>query len=228
MKIKVYSALIASFIAFGGSSFGAVSISIKNFTSLTPTSVGVPLVDGLGVPMAKSTIFASVGMFSQSIDWLTVDIPTILSRFSPIDATSPGLGVYAGSTPLTNSSLTGLFTGTDFGGAYPAGFSGKDVYIVVGNKVGTNLSGSTALAVYKAGTFTAVDGAGNASVSASATSIDSWVYGKKMTLASQPTNGTVFYSFPTTPNASAIGLVPEASTALLGALGALGLLRRRR
>ncbi len=207
MKIKLFAITFGVAAATVGASNAASTVSAKNFTS---ASVGNPIVDSAGVPAALNTIWASAGIFSTVPVWATASVSSILSAFTAID-----------STPLVNSTFTGLFTGNDLAnGSYPANFSGASSYVLVGNS--STLANSTKLAVYRTGaTFTAVDGAGNSNVALSATTPANWVFGTTRSVTTQSTlNNSAF--------TTGVTLVPEPSTALLGAIGALGLLRRRR
>jgi len=210
MKNKLFAIAFTSVVALSGIAHGAVTISIKNFTS---TSVGTPIVDASGVPMALNTIFASAGIFSSVPNFATASASQILALFTPVDL-----------TPVSNTSFTGVFTGNDIQGLpYPTNFSGAEAYFVVGNAA--TLANSTLIAVYDSkSVYTPVDGVGNASVTLAGTVNADWVYGTERSLTAQT-------SVPSSAFASggiSLVSVPETSTAVLGALGLLGLLRRRR
>ena len=98
-------------------------------------------------------------------------------------------------------------------------FNGKNIYLVAGFG-GTSLATSTSLFIYKfTDTYGAVESPTPVSELLSSTA-GTTLLG---TETSTPmTNAAGRY------NAAVISAVPETSTALLGALGALGLLRRRR
>jgi len=214
MKLRTIIAITASLLTFASATKAAVSVSIKNFTS---TSVGTPIVNAAGVPVASTTIFASAGIFTTLPDFSTATASQVLADFTAID-----------NTPVAGfASSQGVFTANDLsGGTYPAGFSGANAYVLVGNN--STLANSTVIAVYHlAGqVFTPVDGFGNATVAIAANATAGWVYGTVTPLSAQPTGiGTTTYTQGIQLISSP---VPEPSAALLGMLGGLALLRRRR
>jgi len=209
MKTKLIVS-IATLAVSTGLSQAAITVSIKNFTSV---SAGNPIVDVAAAAVAKNTIYASAGIFTSTPDWATATAGQILAAFTAID-----------STPLVNSGFTGLFTGADTStlSSYATGFENAQAYMVVGNN--STLANSSLIAVYKpSGVTYTPTVAGVASVAINATTLNSWVYGKQVTVTTQP--GLANAAFTTGIQLTS---VPEASTALLGAIGALGLLRRRR
>lgn len=210
MKNKLYAAFFASAFIVGGAAQGAVTVSIKNFSSAT---VGVPIVNSAGAAVPLNTIWASAGIFATTLpNWATATASQVLGLFTALDA-----------TPVASGTFTGLFTANDMlSGTYPLNFSGTSAYILVGNAA--VLANSTAIAVYSTGSsFTAVDGAGNANVGLNATNAANWVYGITRSVTTQPTVTSGAYT-----TGVQLTSIPEPSAALLGALGALGLLRRRR
>jgi hypothetical protein len=213
MKSKLFVSLSTAVLTLSGITQGAVTISIKNFTSVV---AGVPVVDAAGAAVAKNTIYASAGIFTSMPNWTTNTAAQVLGQFVALDA-----------TPLTNSGFTGLFSGNDSVAglaSYPANFSGAASYILVGNA--PILANSTAIAVYSTGsTFTPVDGGGNANVALNGTTPANWVYGAPRSVTVHP--GVASAAFTSGIVLSPVA-IPEPSAALLGALGVLGLLRRRR
>jgi len=209
MKTKLIVS-IATLAVSAGLSQAAITVSIKNFTS---ASVGNPIVDAAGAAVAKSTIYASAGIFTSTPNWATATAGQILAAFTAID-----------STPVSNTGFTGVFTGADTStlSSYATGFESAQAYMVVGNN--STLANSTLIAVYRpTGVTYTPTVAGVASVAISGTTLSDWVYGKQVSVTTQP--GVTNAAFT---NGIQLTTVPEASTALLGAIGALGLLRRRR
>jgi len=210
MKLTAFFAALVATVSMANA---AVTVTVRNFSSAT---VGVPIVNSAGVPLDQGQAFASAGIFTSVPNFSTATAAQILAAFTPLDSSPVAL----------NATFDGLFSAADMsGGAYPTGFSGSNAYIVVGNNA--TLASSTAIAVYfvSGNVFTPVDGVGNASVTLSGTTTAGWVYGTLTPVTVQPsltnaafTTGVQLISSP----------VPEPSAALLGVLGALGLLRRRR
>lgn len=203
--------IIAAILVTVPSLYGASTVNISNFASATS---GLPIVSSTGAALTVGTFNANAGYFSTTVDWGTATAATIISAFVGIDA-----------SPLNTGTRTGLFTGQTFNGALPVGFAGKQAYVVVADNA--NFLLATKFAVYEAGVaFTAPDTAGNSAQSIAMLDSSKVVFGNVLNVSSQPSNltGAAF--------AKGVELVtvmvPETSTALLGALGALGLLRRRR
>jgi MYXO-CTERM domain-containing protein len=140
----------------------------------------------------------------------------VLSMFTAIDG-----------TPLVNSSFTGLFSGNDTTtlAAYAPGFQSAQAYFLVGNNA--TLANSSLIAVYATpGQVYTPPVAGIANVAINGNVAGNWVYGTQTAVTVQPVtlSGAAF----TTGIQLIASPVPEPSAAFLGALGALGLLRRRR
>jgi len=212
MKNKLFASLLVSVLAIGGTAYGAITVSVKDFTSV---SAGNPIVNASGVPAALNTVFASAGIFTSLPNFASATASQILALFTPI----PGVNV-------SNTTFTGLFTGpnTSTLSAYPAGFDSAQTYMIVGNNA--TLANSTQIAVYsQPGVIFATPVAGIASTAINATTTGDWLYGTPTALTQQT---TLTNSAFTTGIQLIASPVPETSTAVLGALGLLGLLRRRR
>lgn len=208
MKLKLTLLLLAASASF---SFAASTLNINNFTSAT---VGTPIVDTNGAALAVNTFFANGGYFNTTMNWATATIVDIKAAFVGID-----------TSPVAVGTRNGLFTGQTFNGVMPTGLAGQNAYIVVADN--SNFSLATKFAVFNAGvTFTAPDGLGNSSQTISGANSANVVFGTVRSVTTQPnnltganfTNGVVMVA----------AAVPEPSAAVLGALGALALLRRRR
>jgi len=135
---------------------------------------------------------------------------------SGVNTTFAGLSFqqYGNGGGAVSTSTSGQFSFTDNLniGTTGSAFASKNVYLLVGFG-GTNLATSTQLFAYKFNdTFGATD---------SPTPIT-------LTLSSSPGSVLLGTNNSSRFQAVALTVVPEASTALLGAIGALGLLRRRR
>ena len=222
MKNKLIQLL--SVIALATSAQAAVTFTFANYTGSTSGPNGLPIVDssGFAITNASNSIFASLGYLTAGGDNTAA---SILSRFVPIDGTP---------TNVTSSpNRPGLFGAQDYNSAsnvYPAGFQGQVAVALVGNNA--NILSSTAIAAFTFGgvnTYQAPDPVTLARVqSFQLTSASTPLLGTLTPMANtttaQPNNAT------TNPFVNGVQLVPipETSTSLLGAIGALALLRRRR
>lgn len=208
MKYKLFVGLISSIGAICGTAHGAITVSIKNFTS---ASAGNPIVSNGGVPLPLNSIYASAGIFTAIPDWATATPVQILALFTPID-----------DTPVSNSTFNGVFSANDTSTlpAYAPGFDGGEAYIVVGNNA--VLANSTLIAVYHTpGQVFATPVVGIANTPINATATANWLFGLPVAVSQQTT-------IPGSAYTTGILLVPEPAVGLLGALGVFGLLRRRR
>jgi len=214
VKLAVAFALVASTQA-------AVTFTFANNTGTTSGPNGLPIVDsaGFAITSASNSIFASLGYLTPGGD---NSAASVLSHFVPIDA-----------TPTTvTATRPGLFGASDYnsaGNVYPTGFQGQTVVALIGNN--TTIANSTAIAafVFTGTTYLAPDPVTFARVqsfqlTSSSTPLIGTVTAMANTTTAQPNTAT------TTPFVNGVKLVPipETSTSLLGAIGALALLRRRR
>jgi hypothetical protein len=221
MKIKALTTI--ALLAFAGLSQAAVTFNFATHTGSANGPNGLPIVNNAGAAVLNSSnsVFASIGYFLPGVN-LTSPLD-VLAKFVPLD-----------NSPLTPiiapTNRDGLINGPDYssaGNVYPAGFQGQTAYILVGNN--SVLANSTAIALFTgldtggATTFLAPDGLGNRVQSFSLTSdVGRVVLGTVRAVTTQPVAGNTF------ANGVSMVPVPEPSAALLGAIGALGLLRRRR
>jgi len=209
--MKTLSKIVIIALASTCLSQAAVTINAANFTNL---STGLPVLDASGVPLTSGNRSWSVGYFAPSFNFADATASSIISGFTIFGTTN------------TNFSFNGAFSGSE-AVALPANdatFTGKTIYTVVGN--GATVAGSTAFAVLTANVlFPVVDGAANGLATSSTLAPSNVVFGKVLNSGSftQPAGG----SFPSGVQVLTAA-IPEPSAALLGALGALGLLRRRR
>ena len=217
MKKTLLLSLATAFLAAIGSVKGAVIFTIANFTGTTNGPNGLPIVDASGNVVAAGGAFASIGWFDPGTVFAGASVSSLLSAFHAVDTSPVGI----------NATRPGLFNGQDYndpGNVYPENFQGKQGYIVVGNNA--TLANSTALAVFSLSSlFPAPAADQTASYTIQLTSsTSSLVYGtvRQMTPGSQPNPLT------TTPFTQGVQMIPEPSMALLGLLGAVGFLRRRR
>jgi hypothetical protein len=208
----------------------ATSQAAVTFTFLTQTGSangpnGLPVVDAAGAAILNSTnsLFASIGYLSPIVDPINDITPAgTLARFNAVDNTpiTPNL-LIGGATPRN-----GLFNAQDYNSAtnvYPAGFQGKQAVVFIGNNA--VIKDSDAIAMFTFGNFAAPDGLGNNVQSFALTALSVPTIGILTPVTSQPSAGNTYVN-----GVQLVSLVPipETSTSLLGALGALALLRRRR
>jgi len=217
MKIKSLSFLIA--LGLAAISNAAVTFNFATQTGSANGPNGLPIVDASGAAILNSTnsIFASIGYLTAGGDSTA---QSVLSRFVALDSTPLTPSLVTGSTPRN-----GLINGADYTSAtniYPAGFQGKTAVVLIGNS--SVLSSSTSIALFTFGAFEAPDGLGNKVQSFALTSASVPTLGTVTAVTSQPVAGNTFVN-----GVSLVPVaIPETSTSLLGALGALALLRRRR
>jgi hypothetical protein len=223
MKKLITSILLTSALAL--TSNAAVSLGFKTHNGSSNGPDGLPVVDSAGAAILNSTnsVFASIG-------YLTTESGTtaqnVLSRFVPLDSTPLAPNLVSGSTPRN-----GLISGNDFSDAgsllptnYVSNFQGKNVFVLIGNN--SSILTSTAVAMFSfASTFAAPDVAGNLSQSFTVFAATTPTIGNKIAVTSQPIAGNTFVNGVSLVS---VAPIPETSTSLLGAIGALALLRRRR
>ena len=202
-------------------SFAAVLVMVTNSsmaaTTITVASLGA---SSLLVTNSSGTVYSGgswgVGVFAPGTDF-SGEPSTLLSAFNQAGNTAafsafPGVFGAAGGAVVT-ANLPTTVTGP---------FVGNPMFVIVGNA--PTLAGSTDFIVTNSGVnFTQeVEGVGG-------------------NISALFKNGTVLRGIGTTVNGGSgptagqngqpgitFGVIPEPSAALLGALGALGLLRRRR
>lgn len=197
----------------------AVTYTISNYTgSAVSAGNGLPVVDAAGAAILNSSnsVFASIGYLTAGGD---SSAASVLSRFVPADLTPF-------APPTSGTIRNGLFNGADYTSAANtaiSGFTGKTAVLLIGNNA--TIANSTAIAAFVfATTFTAVDPVNGSSQTFQLTSGSTPLVGTTRTVTTQPN------ASQTTPFANGVMLtpIPETSTSLLGAIGALALLRRRR
>ncbi len=174
-----------------------------------PASAGGALLATGGYYIAAGTFTNGSGVTQE---------PIITTEFSSLLAAVASFDVFGSSTSPTSGTTLGTISAgiTALGGSDTSVFNTKEIYILVGN--GATQAASTAFGIFKMTTpvfFPAnVAAAGSTTVPTSSTAAITPL----ANAGSEPTPGT--FQLATA--------VPEPSAALLGAIGALGLLRRRR
>ncbi|MCX6876503.1 MAG: hypothetical protein NTW21_22245 [Verrucomicrobia bacterium] len=224
-------ALSASF------SFAATTI-YKVQTGTTATSNGIANSAGLQFQSASVAAFASAGPGVISFGYFTVSDATLAAATMPSDLTSVFNNWMNATTTFNSPALSqtrGVFAATAIGRTIDSDFAGKNMYVFVGNN--TTYANSTEFLILKTTfTFNTADSgptpftntittANSAPVTNGLASGDPLYRSLGTVVSDVRTTGT---DVSVTPGWQTAVLVPETSTALLGALGALGLLRRRR
>ena len=213
--MKAFTKIVLITLATAGFSQAAVTITCKNFNTL---AVGIPVLDGSGNALTAGNRSWSIGFYAPGFNFATATAADLKSatNFTQFGVSSTTFGLNG----LFNASIVASLPAND------ATYTGKTIYTVVGNN--TTLATSTEFAVFTSGaTFPVVD-AGGTGIGASTTVLAAnVVFGKALVAPVTQPNGSS--TFPQGVEVGATNtLIPEPSAALLGALGALGLLRRRR
>lgn len=229
MKLK--STILAGLaMSFGlSSSYGAI-YNVLNGTTATANGIAPSgLVSNPAAPAAGGAFtgffsptnpgvygFGFFGLTDTNITNATslTDIVTAFTIFGVTDT-------FNGGGAPTNQR--GLFAHSQSGTVTGSSFSGKNIYLLVGN--GATFGASSQLLVLKnSSTFTdAQDSVPTPQNITFSTATSTLLFGRN--LADVKTTGA---DATVTPGWGTATVIPEPSAALLGAVGALGLLRRRR
>jgi len=209
MKYKLIIGLSLAMLA----SSNAATVAVGGVIS---GSTGIVGVTKSGTALTSGGYYIACGSFSSA--------PAILADFSNLNATVDSMNIFATLTSPTAvgntlATITGSFVST--GGGNASLYNGKSIYFVIGN--GSSRANSTDFAVFTTATDIkfAADVTQTTSTSVSFGSINNTVM--------VANGGTEIDNIsPAKDQIQMVSAVPEASTALLGAIGALGLLRRRR
>jgi len=224
MKNKMLAAGI-SLLALSGANAGVVT-----FTNVNLVAVGDTIILGSnGSALQSGTVEA--GYFTTGFDVTTaVSNGLITNDFSSLLANWNSLG----SAPFYDENTLGAgvygyyFGASDYGS--PAAFLNKPLYTMIGGLGTLALS----LDVVNGGSFALLSS--SEVVNGDTPTPDSNLVSPENSSVLVGISGTTSYDYSgfggaansTTPSIQLYSVVPEPSAALLGALGALGLLRRRR
>ena len=207
------------------SSYAAVTFSFATQTGSANGPNGLPVVDASGAAILNSSnsLFASIGYLTAVVNPVVDNtIAGTLARFVSIDNTPITTNLVSGTTPRN-----GLFNAQDYSSAtniYPAGFQGQTAVVFIGNN--SVIKDSTSVAMFTFTEFLAPDGLGNRVQSFALTSTSTPTIGTLRSVTVQPfEDNNALSNFA---QGVMLAPVPETSTSLLGAIGALALLRRRR
>lgn len=204
MKNKSFAILAT--LAFSHGMANAVTLATNIFANATTAGLVTTTLDG--TPAApRSTVSGSAYLYSSSVQITALQVTTVTSRaqFEELLITNGGTALR--TTTITNGAITPL-SGTDAN--LDVGAAGNNVYVWMQNTAGTTY-----------GLFQSADVPNLGSLNITPTSATGdWIGTSVLSAAGTdpvtPISGWQLYS------------IPEPSAALLGALGALGLLRRRR
>ena len=217
-----------AFVALAASAQAAVTFSFSTQTGSANGPNGLPVVDANGAPILNSTnsLFASIGYLTAVVDPVNdITVSGTLARFVALDNTPIIPNLVSGTTPRN-----GLFNGQDYNSAtnvYPSGFVGQTAVVFIGNNA--SILNSTAVAMFTFGAFQAPDGLGNKVQAFALTSTATPTIGTLRTVTTQPfEDNNATSNFANGVMLVSTAAIPETSTSLLGAIGALALLRRRR
>jgi len=207
MKKTIIAGLFSLLLA-GASSAATIAVgrggATNGYTVFNPASLGGANLSTTG------GFYIAVGTYASE---------PVISNLAQFQSAVANFQVFASvnspTTGTTTGSVTGSFVATD------AAFNGAALYILVGN--GTTKENSSAFAILKgdpaAFTFPATSGqpsgSGTVTLTGAAVASPIGIAGTETDVANLPDN-------------LVLAAIPEPSVALLGALGLLGLVRRRR
>jgi len=198
--------LIAGSLALMSVVSNAATISLSRGTG----NPGI-IASANAIPLSTGGYYIGVGSYA-SVPVVTTDPATLLTAVN-------SLNVFASVVAPTSGTTIGTMTGsfTSLGGATPSDFNLQQMYFIVGNAA--TKAASTYWGIYSMTTPAFFP----ANVTAAGSTPVAIATGAAITpLANAGTvTSNSFALVNTVP-------IPEPSAALLGALGALGLLRRRR
>lgn len=217
----------ATFVAIAGVASAATITSATTGSGGDITGGSARAVyDTSGSALGFGTGFVGVGFFTSAPNFATDSAATIEGLFSQLGS-SGTMGLTLGTF-----SIDGLFSiaaSDGIGGGNNDEFIGQNIITVIGN--GNSIAASTELLVVSSATTFAADAPSfTASVNFQTGDGTSVLFGSNSYDASGP-GGEIIpgQAFTGASNSyQTAALVPEPSMALLGALGVLGLLRRRR
>lgn len=219
LTIMTFSANAASYIINNGSgatASGIVDSQGRAFRSGTTLDQAFTGASG-GTSAGPGIV--SVGIFSESVDFstftTTADFVNAFTNFGNVTNAFAAAGA-TGNRGVFSLSLTGVTVAS-------TPFAGKNMYLFAGN--GTTLANSTEFLVFRSNnTFNAADDSvPTATTYTFRPALGTTLWGNQLTdVKTASTDGSVTAGWQMAPP------VPETSTSLLGAIGALALLRRRR
>lgn len=226
MKLIAFSLISMSLPSFGalytlnnGTSTAASGIQTTTGRTFRGSTTDGTAFTGTNLGTSAGPGILAIGIFSTDDLSTMTSATNLLAAFTQFGA----VGAFAGASTTGQRSIFSLPTSGTVAGT---SFSGKNIYLIAG--YGDTLAGSTEFLVLKTTTlFTDAQ--------------DLLPTALTLTVRPDATTTTLFGSTNTnvwTTNSDAVttagwtmggfAAVPEPSAALLGAIGALGLLRRRR
>lgn len=238
-KTKLVSLATALSVLAGASlSQAAVTLNFATQTGSANGPNGLPFVDANGAALdsTPNQLFAFIGYFSEAPNLAggvgaASSAQSVQSRFVTTTVTPLTANL---TTTLNSVSYTrdGLMNGqiyTQATNALPLGWTlTTAAVVVIGNA--SSVASSTALAAYQFGVLNAISPTTGLTQSFAVTSASVPILGTIRSVTTQPIpTGTPGLASPNSfVNGVVLTAIPEPSAALLGAIGALGLLRRRR
>ncbi len=193
-------------------------------TNVTGLTTGLYIVDSNNDRVASDSTWWAVGAFSSGLpDFDNDSMSSILGDFTIASTISSVTEPFAGENGFFDSNLTGndvTYDGGPAGGSGP--FSGQTMYLIIGDA--SDITSSDNIAILSTGlSFVDVPALPDLPPDQSVllTSTTQVLYG--ITRDVGPSSQAPGFSVN-----QSVQLIPEPSAALLGALGSLLLLRRRR
>jgi len=208
MKYKVVLGLFLSAFTYANAATVNIGGVISAATGLVATKVD-------GTRLTSGGYYIGVGSFTA--------VPVIPEGTKDISQYVNTLNLFATNlspttTGNTQGTITGSFAAT--GGGNASLFNGKQIYVVVGNGATAALSNEWAILTSTLNVLFPADVTTSSTASISFGSIANSVM--------VPNAGTEIDNISPVKDGIQLVGIPEPSAALLGAIGALGLLRRRR
>ena len=213
MKLTVFLSSLLAAASLNGATI-TVATQPLDFTSFSP------VVNASGGLVADGSGFVAIGVTTLS----DVQIGNIGSDYAALTAFQSDFvqfgssSTFGGAGVFNEPSLFSFGTSASTAGVNP--FSGNPILLVVGN--GASLAASTELFIYEFGTNYGTD-APLFTADVNTTQAGTVLFGSTEAGIALPNAGT-HNGF----QMGAVAPVPEPSTTLIGILGVLGLIRRRR
>lgn len=214
MKLKSVIALAALLAVTSGVAQSATITLARGLGA-----VGINVQNGLTNAVLPGGYYIAVGTFTNASG--VTQVPTITTDFSSLLAAVAQFDVFGSSNSPTSGTTSGLLAAaiTGLGSPDTSVFNNKEIFVLVGNgttAVNSNQWGFFSMATPVFFPPNVADAGGPTLTTATFASI-----------TPLPNAGTRIDNASGADSFRLVG-VPEPSAAMLGAIGALGLLRRRR
>lgn len=183
-------------------------------------NVGIIAQESTGTALSAGGYYIAVGTFTNSSG--ATEVPVITTEFSSLLEAVAAFDVFgAGTAPTSGTTLGTLSTVITASGAPdPTVFQTKQLFVLVGNAATKALSTQWGIFSMTTPVFFPADVA-----AANSTTVTTSTFAA---IAPLQNAGTAIDNASGADGFRLVAAIPEPSAALLGAIGALGLLRRRR